>query len=70
MSHYKDENEWYFAIGSMMNKVSVNARKVYPTQSKPAEILDYELIFFGGGGMACALAAKGKSFHGVLHKCT
>ena len=21
-------------------------------------------------GMACALAGKGKSFHGVLHKCT
>jgi hypothetical protein len=54
----------------MMNKVSVNARKVYPAESKPGEILDYDLIFFGGGGMACALAAKGKSFHGVLHKCT
>ena len=34
------------------------------------EIIDFELIFFGRGGMACALPNKGKTFHGVLHKCT
>ena len=54
----------------MMNQVSINVRGVFPKESLPAEILDYQLIFFGAGGMACALANKGKSFHGVLHKCT
>jgi hypothetical protein len=28
------------------------------------------LIFFGGMGMASAKPEAGKSFHGVLHKCT
>ena len=68
----QNENEyvWYFAIGSMMNKVSLNNREIFPIESKPAEIQDYELIFFGGSGMACAEPAPGKSFHGVLHKCS
>lgn len=52
----------------MMNKVSLNSREIFPVESKPAEILDYDLIFFGGAGMACAEAKEGKSFHGVLHK--
>ena len=61
--------EWYFAIASMMNKVSITNRGVIPLESVPAELLDYELIFFGGMGMACAQPCEGKSFHGVLHKC-
>jgi len=52
----------------MMNKVSITNRGVIPVESLPAEILDYELIFFGSMGMACAQVAEGKSFHGVLHK--
>ncbi len=39
--------ELYFAIGSMVNKVSLNNRKLYPVESNPAELLDYELGFFG-----------------------
>ena len=54
----------------MMNKTSINARGIYPVESLPAEILDYELIFFGKMGFACSQQCKGKSFHGVLHKCT
>ena len=34
----------------------------------PAELLDYELYFFGGSGMGEAIPKKGASFHGVLHK--
>ena len=52
----------------MMNKVSLNSREIFPVESKPAEILDFDLIFFGGSGMACAEVKEGKSFHGVLHK--
>ena len=39
--------QWYFAIASMMNQVSLGARKLYPTESIAAEILDFELIFYG-----------------------
>ena len=52
----------------MMNPVSLNARGIFPVESKPAEILDYDIIFFGGSGMACAEPKEGKSFHGVVHK--
>ena len=61
---------WYFAIASMMNKISITNRGCFPLDSKPAEIQDYELIWFGPMGMACAQPAAGKSFHGVLHKLT
>ena len=64
------ESVWYFAIGSMMNPISLNNRGLFPTVSKPAEILDFEITFFGGEGFACAEIAPGKSFHGVLHLCT
>lgn len=64
------ETSWYFAIGSMMNKVSINSRDIFPSESKPAEIQDFKLIFFGPQGAAMAEAVPGESFHGVLHKCT
>ena len=49
-----EKYEWYFAIASMMNRISINNREVFPVESMPGEILDYELIFFGKMGMACA----------------
>lgn len=61
---------WYFAIGSMMNPNSLKSRDLHPLESYPGEILDYELIFYGGGGMAVAIEKEGASFHGVLHKMT
>ena len=66
----KDEGkyEWYFAIGAMMNFTSITNRGVYPKESMPAEVQDYELIFIGGLGMGAANPCPGKSFHGVLHK--
>lgn len=54
----------------MMNNVSLSARKLYPKQSIPGELQDFELIFYGSQGMAAAKPASGKSFHGVLHKMT
>jgi len=61
---------WYFAIGSMMNPVSLEGRALKPVKSYPAQLLDYELGFFGGSGMAEAVKSEGKSFHGVLHQMT
>ena len=60
--------EWYFGIGVMMNQVTIKARKIFPVESQPAEILEYKLTFFGEQGLACAEPAQGESFHGVLHK--
>lgn len=59
---------WYFAIGSMMNPTSLRGRRLVPLESFPAELLDFELIFFGSGGMAAAQDSPGKSLHGVLHR--
>jgi hypothetical protein len=60
----------YFAIGSMMNPISMKARGICPKYSKPGEILDHEFRFFGPQGMAEAIPCQGKSFHGVLHCIT
>ena len=62
------ETFWYFAIGSMMNPVSLKNRQLVPKESKPAELLDHKLYFFGELGMAEAIPEKGSSFHGVLHR--
>lgn len=63
-----DKPFWYFAIGSMMNPISLANRNIVPLESKPAELLDHRLYFFGTLGMAEAIADEGYSFHGVLHK--
>jgi hypothetical protein len=31
----------------MMNPVSLENRGLFPVESKPGEILDYKLVFFG-----------------------
>ena len=58
----------YLAIGSMMNKVSLNIRGVYPQESRPACLPDYELVFAMADGFAAARRAPGKKLHGVLHR--
>ena len=50
-----------------MNPVSLENRELFPIESKPAEILDYKLVFFGKLGMAEAFPEEGQSFHGVVH---
>eukprot|EP00966_Prymnesium_polylepis_P245205 5672531-Prymnesium_polylepis.2 len=61
---------YYFTIASMMNNVSLNARGLFSLESKPAELQDHDIISYGPLGMAGAVPAPGKSFHGVLHKLT
>jgi hypothetical protein len=43
----------------MMNPVSLANREIFPIESKPAEILDYKIGFFGQLGMAEALYEEG-----------
>ena len=66
----EEETVLYFAIGSMMNKMSMKLRGLTPLHSVPGEILDYDIGFFGSGGMAVSFPSEGKSFHGVLHTMT
>ena len=65
----EDSSFWYFAIGSMMNPISIGNR-IETIESKPAELLDYKLYFFGNLGMAEAIPEEGMSFHGVAHRVT
>lgn len=51
----EDSTFWYFAIGSMMNPISLANRNIVPVESKPGELLDYKLYFFGNFGMAEAI---------------
>mmetsp|Transcript_92321 Transcript_92321/g.211350 ORF Transcript_92321/g.211350 Transcript_92321/m.211350 type:complete len:371 (+) Transcript_92321:63-1175(+) len=61
------ESVWYFAIGSMMNKVSLSGRKLKPHKSFPAKLPGFRLDFRGEGGMAFAAIDPDSSMHGVLH---
>ena len=50
-----------------MNPVSLKGRDLVPLESRPAELLDFKIAFFGPEGMASALPSPGDSFHGVVH---
>jgi hypothetical protein len=65
-----DDHLHYFAIGAMMNPVSLSSRGICPISSEPAELLDYRLGFFTALGFAEAIPDKGSSFHGVIHHVT
>lgn len=58
---------WYFAIGSMMNPISLYLRDITPIVSYPAKCLNYKLVFRGFGGMADIESCPENEFHGVVH---
>ena len=66
----------YFAIGSMMNPVSLKMRGLNPIKSRPGVLKRFELIFVMAHGMAAARRCKSSEFsiakeiHGVLHRVT
>ena len=60
----------YFAFGSMCNAVSLKRRSIFPAESHPAALLDYELAFHLNGGMANIVPAPGALVHGVVHTIT
>ena len=66
----------YFAIGSMMNPVSLRMRDVNPIKSRPGILKGYELIFVTVNGWAAARQCKSNirqasaEIHGVLHTIT
>ncbi len=57
----------YFAIGSMINNVSLSLRGIKPSASFPGVVHDWELKFMGEGGMGTIEEKKGAFLHGVLH---
>ena len=60
----------YFAIGSMMNPISLRMREISPIRSRPGVLKGYELIFVMANGYAAARkcdTSKEEEIHGVLH---
>ena len=75
MTNYYDTTtetnlDYYFAIGSMINPVSIRNRGINPISSEPAELLDHRIGFFTSDGYAEAVPEVGASFHGVIHHLT
>jgi len=58
---------WYFAIGSMMNPISLYLRDITSSISYPAKCPNYKMIFAGLNGMADIEACPETEFHGVVH---
>ena len=64
----ENETVEYLAIGSMMNKTSINMRDIFPIKSRAACLKGYELFFGMANGFAAARQVQGGELHGVLHK--
>ncbi|CAF4670090.1 unnamed protein product [Rotaria sp. Silwood1] len=58
---------WYFAIGSMINPVSLYLRDLTPIMSYPAICKDHKIVFRGPSGMANCEACPDAEFDGVVH---
>lgn len=69
-SHSDDENEWYFAIASMMNPVSLSNRDVFPIKSIPAKLPGFRLHFVEKSGMAGVVPSEDHFIQGVAHLVT
>ena len=63
-----DDYVWYFAIGAMLNPISMRNRKLFPLRSRAAVLMNHRINFFGSIGVAEAVPALGEHFHGVLHR--
>lgn len=67
-----NNGQHYFAIGAMMNPVSVKNRDLdlelkHPAQ--PGVLRDHKLCFFGLQGFAEVIYEKGSTVHGVVYQC-
>lgn len=58
---------WYFAMGSMMNPISLYLRDIIPLISYPAKCPNYKIIFRSSGGMADIETCPESEIHGVVH---
>ncbi|CAF1091008.1 unnamed protein product [Rotaria sordida] len=61
---------WYFAIGSMINPISLYLRDLTPIISYPVICKDYKIVFRSPNGMADIEACLDAEFHGVVHLLT
>eukprot|EP00090_Calanus_glacialis_P006347 TRINITY_DN14957_c0_g1_i1.p1 TRINITY_DN14957_c0_g1~~TRINITY_DN14957_c0_g1_i1.p1 ORF type:complete len:288 (+),score=82.83 TRINITY_DN14957_c0_g1_i1:23-865(+) len=64
----EEETVEYLAIGSMMNKTSINMRGIFPQESRAACLKGYELFFGMANGFAAAKPKQGGELHGVVHR--
>ena len=58
---------WYFAIGSMINPISIYLRDLTPLVSYPARCPRYRLVFREPNGMADIDSCQETEFDGVVH---
>ncbi|CAF4871022.1 unnamed protein product [Rotaria sp. Silwood1] len=58
---------WYFAIGSMINPISIYLRDIIPLMSYPAKCPNHKIVFRAPNGMADIEACPEAEFHGVIH---
>ncbi|CAF4816255.1 unnamed protein product, partial [Rotaria sp. Silwood2] len=58
---------WYFAMGSMMNPISLFLRDILPLMSYPAKCLNYKIVFRPSMGMADIEPCSEGEIHGVVH---
>jgi hypothetical protein len=58
---------WYFAIGSMINPISLYLRNLTSIISYPATCVDYKIAFRGHAGIADIEPCHGETFDGVVH---
>ena len=61
---------WYFAIGSMINPISLFLRDLIPLMSYPATCLNHKVVFRGESGMADIEECAEMTFDGVVHLLT
>ncbi|CAF4001959.1 unnamed protein product [Rotaria sordida] len=58
---------WYFAIGSMINPISLYLRNIIPLISYPAKCRNHKIVFREPSGMADIEGYPEGEFHGVVH---
>ena len=64
------EHIWYFAIGSMINPISLALRDIKPIRSYPASCVGWKLVFKGPGGMGSIDPDASNTMQGVVHLLT
>ncbi|CAJ1421239.1 unnamed protein product [Effrenium voratum] len=60
----------YFGFGALMNRVSLRLRGVVPSESRPALLRRFRLVFGGRHGMATVVPDEASFVQGVLHMVT
>lgn len=67
ISFNSETHEYYCAIGSMCNPISLQLRKLSPVKSFPCSVPGWQLVFRGQGGMGSIEPDENACMHAVVH---